>query len=55
MRSLAALRREDLSCAGTERRKRMEMSEGMLRAETRVLAVAWVREEEVARDSRDWW
>ena len=40
---------------GTERRKRTEMEEGMERAETRVLAVAWVRESESARVSREWW
>ena len=55
MRRREELRREDFREEGTERRKRMEMEEGMERAETRVLAVAWVRDREVARDSRDWW
>ncbi len=55
MRSRAAFRREDLSWAGTERRKRMVMFGGMLRAETRVLAVAWLRARESARDSSSWW
>ncbi len=55
MRRRAEERREDLREEGTERRKRTEMDGGMARAETRVLAVAWVREREVARRSREWW
>lgn len=55
MRRRAELRSEDLSEEGTERRKRMEMDEGTERAETRVLVVAWVREREVARVSRERW
>lgn len=55
MRRRAEFRREDLREEGTERRKRTEMEGGMERAETRVLVVAWVREREVARVSREWW
>ena len=55
MRRRAEFKREDLRDEGTERRKRMEIEEGMERAETRVLLVAWVREREVARVSREWW
>ena len=55
MRRRAEFRREDLSEEGTERRKRTEMEGGMDSAETRVLFVAWVREREVARLSREWW
>lgn len=53
MRRRAEFRREDFREEGTERRKRTDMEEGMERAETRVLAVAWVREREVARVSRE--
>lgn len=53
MRRRAEFRREDFREEGTERRKRTEMEEGMERAETRVFAVAWVREREVARVSRE--
>lgn len=55
MRRRAEFKSEDLREDGTERRKRTEMEGGMERAETRVLVVAWVREREVARVSRDWW
>lgn len=55
MRRREEFRREDFSDEGTDRRKRMEMDVGMERAETRVLVVAWVRERDVARVSREWW
>lgn len=55
MRRRAEFKREDFREEGTERRKRTEMEEGMERAETRVLVVAWVRESEVASVSREWW
>ena len=55
MRRRAEFRRVDFREEGTERRKRIEMDEGMERAETRVLAVAWVRERELASVSREWW
>ena len=53
MRRRAEFRRDDFREEGTERRNRTDMEDGIERAETRVLAVAWVREREVARVSRE--
>lgn len=53
MRRRAEFKREVFRDEGTERRKRTDMEEGMERAETSVLAVAWVREREVASVSRE--
>lgn len=55
MRRREEFRRDNLRDEGTERRKMMEIEEGMERAETSVFAVACVRESEVARVSREWW